>query len=261
MQLLTSTEEIAAERVYPYEARYLTYFLRWCTLPFTEDKRRDHWNNGHQMAEAVPSLMGAFPWNDADSQIIPQGGGDFPAAAFQALWVEFSSRCGAAKYYAEKTPLWLGQRISELLPEHKTIYLMRDPRDVWLSILAFDKKRGFYGFGRKEGESVEDYRARFLQEQRDRFQTLRSLDADSPDHYLVRYEDLAADLVKESRKLSDWLGVELNAEAVIAQRPQMAHHITSGEESVERWRREMPEDEQALFRELLGDSLAPFYQS
>lgn len=260
MQLLASTDEIALERVYPFEARYLTYFLRWCSLPFAPEKRRNQWNNGHLMTEGVPSLMGAFPWNDAESRIIPSGGADFSATAFRALWAEFSARCGGAKYYAEKTPLWLGQSIAQLLPEHRTIYLVRDPRDVWLSILAFDKKRGFYGFGRREGENVEDYRARFLEEQRQRFVTLSGLEENSPRHCLIRYEDMAADLNASAHKLSDWLGVRLNADAVLAQRPAMAHHITSDGQSVERWRREMPTDEQSLFADTLGDVMRDFYR-
>ena len=259
MQLLTSNNEVAAERDYPYEARYLTYFMRWCMLPFAPEKRTDLWNGGHMMGNAEPLVMGAFPWNDKTSEIVPTGGGDFPAVAFRALWEQFSARCGGARFYAEKTPLWVVDRIGESLAEYRTIFLVRDPRDVWLSINSFDKKRGFYGFGRKEGEAIGDYRARFIGEQRERFAKLGAMEKVAPTHRLVRYEDLVADLKGETQKLSDWLGVQLSADAVIAQRPTMAHHITSGETSTERWRREMPEEEQAEFEQVMGAELRMLY--
>jgi len=259
MQLLTSSDEVAAERDYPYEARYLTYFMRWCSLPFTGEKRGDAWHGGSLMGGAEPTVVGGFPWNDDGSQIIPQGGDGFPAQAFRALWEQFSQR-SEARFYAEKTPLWVVDRLAQSLDDYRTIYLVRDPRDVWLSINAFDKKRGFYGFGRKEGEAIEDYRSRFIVEQRDRFAKLGALERGSSAYRLLRYEDLIADLVGETQKLSDWLVVRLSAEAVIAQRPAMAHHITSSDSSTERWRKEMPKEEQEEFEQGMGAELQLFYQ-
>ena len=39
---------------------------------------------------------------------------------------------------------------------HTLILLVRDPRDVFLSITAFDKKRGFSGFSRRADDDDED---------------------------------------------------------------------------------------------------------
>ena len=39
----------------------------------------------------------------------------------------------------------------------RAIDLVRDPRDIFTSILDFDERRGFFGFGRQPGQSDLDY--------------------------------------------------------------------------------------------------------
>ena len=45
----------------------------------------------------------------------------------------------------------------ELYPHAKEVFLVRDFRDMALSILSFDERRGFAGFGRPEGATDEEY--------------------------------------------------------------------------------------------------------
>ncbi len=65
----------------------------------------------------------------------------------------------APVYFAEKHmwPNFLPVLTWELYPQAKEIFLVRDFRDMVCSILAFDRKRGYPGFGRPEGKSDTDY--------------------------------------------------------------------------------------------------------
>lgn len=47
-----------------------------------------------------------------------------------------------------------------LFPDFRQVSLLRDFRDIMASIIMFDEKRGFYGFGRKDGEALVPYTQR-----------------------------------------------------------------------------------------------------
>ena len=77
----------------------------------------------------------------------------------------------------------------ELYPSAKEIFLVRDFRDMACSILAFDRKRGFAGFGRPDGAATRSTCAMELREMA--LDLRKQLGHDRRDRaHLVRYEDL-----------------------------------------------------------------------
>jgi hypothetical protein len=95
-----------------------------------------------------------------------------------------------ALYFAEKH-MWadyLAPLTWELYPDARELFLVRDFRDMALSILAFDRKRGFAGFGRPPGVSDEEYvRGGLAGMVRDLHDAWRER---AQRAHLIRYEDL-----------------------------------------------------------------------
>src|SRR3954471_12496858 len=117
-------------------------------------------------------------------------------------------------YFAEKHmwPNYIPVLTWELYPRAKEVFLVRDFRDMARSILAFDERRGFAGFGRPEGASTEDYirgRLRAMAED------LRSgWEARKDRAHLVRYEDLVAKPAETVARMLEYLGVDASQATV-----------------------------------------------
>ena len=144
---------------------------------------------------------------------------------FELAWREFSQRAarahrsevgaasadaGPVRYYAEKhLDAWkvpLAQ-----LPPVKMIVLLRDPRDSWISINAFNDVRGGGGLGRDRAGSREEHLDNVIRRQRERLRWIAELQ-EKGDVPVVRYEEMVRDLPGTAARLGDWLGVEIDAE-------------------------------------------------
>jgi hypothetical protein len=275
MQLLGTSPRITFDRVPPFEHRYFAYLLEWARLLGRTEWDAATWNDGALVQRAFDrrggNLVGPPPW--AERELIDGGGdGEMWTAVLSAVWSEFSRRAAKATadrtggspadvaYHAEKCiAAWRLQGDAAEVVAVEVIPLVRDPRDVWLSTIEFDRRRGFYGFGRLDGESEADYLSRFMQIHRWRLTEMGDWmrRTDTP---VVRYEDLVLDLEAEAAKLEDRLGVELDPAAVIAATQGFRDHMTSAtaELSAQRWRREMTAEVRDRFRRDLGDQMAAF---
>lgn len=263
MQLLGSSPQIVCDRVYPFEVRYLTYLLRWALVLGQEWQPGDGWGPAENFT-APDGRIGPFPHADAalwdHRQLWPR--------CFAAAWREFSHIASARAhrddtalpllYYAEKIPFWMPAHLREIIP-YKVILLVRDPRDLFLSITAFDRKRGFPGFTRRAGDDDRTFAERFTAVCRERFKIQREA-VGWPGSILVKYEHLVVDLENEAKRLGQWLGITLDAGSVRAQAPRLKHHMTSESphESVERWRRELSKELNGLFVRELREELQYF---
>jgi len=170
-------------------------------------------------------------------------------------------------YFAEKHqwPNYIPVLMWELYPKAKEIFLVRDFRDMVFSILAFDRKRGFPGFGRPEGRSDEDY---VRIELREMALNLRKSWVTRRDRaHLVRYEDLVFDPLDTARGLLEYLELDASPGHVqqllaagSADSEEVRQHRTSqrAEESIGRWRREGDEQFRDLCNEVFGDILGDF---
>lgn len=171
-------------------------------------------------------------------------------------------------YFAEKT---LPETFSlHILPEFyqrtKHVFLVRDFRDMACSILAFDRRRGFSGFGRGEGATEEEY-VRNLG--RDADLLVQSWRRAAGSAILLRYEDLIIDPPKALGSLLSQLGLPANEIVVermlseasenAASRGQSPHPTsTTPAKSIGRWQTDLEPSLQAVCEEAFGEALEVF---
>jgi hypothetical protein len=273
MRLLRTSPQIAVGGGYPYEYKYFAYLFRWAHLIDKERWPNKDWNT-HDLASLVQErtlMMGAPPWKERELFESPEGDEELSTFAFEAVWGEFSRRAAAqtrkrlkrpdaeVRYYAEKhLSTW---RIDlDRIPRVRAVALLRDPRDTYVSILSFARKREraarARSMGRRPEESHEHWLERHLDRQRDRLRWIRDA-IDSGTMPVVRYEDLVLDLEGEARRLEEILDVELDPAAVEADRNMRSKHVSAGtpEASVGRWRHEMDPELVQRFNDELGTEL------
>jgi Sulfotransferase family len=275
MQLLATAPEIAFDRVYPYEQRYFNYLLQWSRLPEQGRWDESKWgldNLAHADSLKNAHMLGPVPWLQR-SLIAGDGSEDFAEAIFEAVWSEFSRRAREAmraefgdqtlvvRYYAQKNAeTWEIDTNGVPLPQLNVIALLRDPRDVWQSSVAFHRRRKEEGgafLPIADGESEDSYLGEFIEQQKTRLAWLQAYAAQG-EMPIVRYESLITDLPAEAKRIGEWLGVHLDAGAVVKRREGFGKHITadSPEASVERWKSEMSEALAARFAAAMGTELA-----
>ena len=272
MQLLSTAAEVVFDRTYPYEQRYFSYLLYWSRLPTADEWDQASWNLDHlahvDLLREAP-VVGPLPWMDR-SLISGNGGKEFWQEAFEGAWGAFSKKAREAvqerlgdrsleaRYYAQKSADSWALPFDQL-PRIRLLCLLRDPRDVWISSVAFHRRRAaegerFLPIG--EDESEQGLLEQFIEDQRKRLRWLAGVEEERAAP-LIRYESLITDLPAESERISEWLGVPLDAEAVARRREEYSGHITAGsvEQSVGRWRREMPAEVAARFWDSMGPEL------
>ncbi len=266
MKLLGTSHEIAFDREPPCENLYLLYFLRLCGLLELDHQSEPEWQKS-QLTDNLRERIGSLPWEDRSLLRTGEGEESFAISTMRGLWTQFSQVAAknthpadphAVRFYAEKAAGWVVDFLSAL-GTGRTLRLVRDPRDIWLSVQAFDKKRGYYGFGRKEGMSKEDYLDVFLGMCQEHLEQVIA-SPNSNRNLLVRYEDLAIDLHAASERIGAWLGCKLDADQILGSDPTANTHVTSPSvsSSIARWKREMPRGEVQRFDEAMGDALGSF---
>lgn len=153
-----------------------------------------------------------------------------------------------ARYFVEK--FLPGQVAADLLrelyPGAAEIVLVRDLRDVFCSILAFNRKRGYDAFGRELADSDDEY---IDSVRRSGEALLGHLRNDERKAHLIRYEDLIREPVATLEPLLSHLGLDPGAAPEMVERAAvstaaMDHHMTapSAATSIGRWRTELDPD-------------------
>jgi hypothetical protein len=273
MKLLGSSPQVAIEMSFPYERKYFAYLWRWAHLLDRED-----WPEGQWGPQGLGSLtqmrshatLGPPPWLPRPLIRSAPGEPTMGQRAFELAWHEFSRRASRerlsdlgldpqstppVRYFAEKhLNTWkvpLGQ-----LPPHRLIVLLRDPRDSWVSINAFNDIRGGGPLGRDRAGSRAQHLDEVIRRQRERLRWIADLE-EKGDVPIVRYESLVRDLPGTAARLSEWLGVELDAKAVLKDKSYRSKHMTadSPEQSVGRWRTELEPQVAERFTNELGPEL------
>lgn len=282
MQLLGTSPEVTFDRVYPFERAYMAYLL---------DARRAlgavPTGRGVSFAELFGGQLEGVAGLGYDPEVVDiviADGVAVDPACLCTIWRGFSEvvrrsarasgaegggaasgaeggaivrRAAPARFYAEKAVNGANIGTSCPVVPLKAIRLVRDPRDVWASIDAFDLSRGFHGFGRAAGESRASYLWFLARDIRANLEQALPRHAET---IVVRYEDLVTDLRGEAARIGEWLGVELDARTVTGDTERFRDHMTSAgaAESVGRWRKELPADEARFLWDALGGHLSGF---
>ncbi len=253
MQLLGTSDEVAFDRAYPFENRYLVYLLH-LLHPMGEgfDPERDL--SQAELIRRPPGRFGPLPFG-AQLDVVA-----LREATMRHAWTAFSEvvRAGqpAARYYAEKMVGDFGL-LDQAGIGHRIVQLVRDPRDVFASIAAFDEQRGFYGFGRQVGQSEDEFLDAWMLQIRARVAAIDDQRRTEPAVIRLRYEDLVTDLPAAAAELGAWLGVTLDARAVDAQRGELRHHMTNDDPraSIGQWRQRLSRRHRRTIERGLGDEL------
>lgn len=251
MWLLGTDPRVKFDREFPYENRYLTYFVKFAWLLQNPDLLQ--FFNPQQLYEPEYLGFGGYrPGADyvqASSPHVylprePKG------SWIRSLWAKFCApilrQDPDSSFYSEKAPLWLAPVLRECLPCF-TVYNLRDPRDLFLSTNAFMKKRRELGFARSSGDSDRDHARRLAQAFLNTFDNYY-VDRDRSDTLLLKYEDYILDRESVAEKLHRVIGVNPGSDA---DEPYVGSHATTPDprQSVNRWTREPIVPETLLFLE------------
>ena len=173
--------------------------------------------------------------NPPHRALMPSSSECFQCAVAGVLSIR-SSHERSPTHYAEKVPEWLPAVIRDDVP-CRTINLVRDPRDVFLSARDFVRVRGAAGFGMDDGNSELDA-ARHTAHRWLSFAENARADRTRTDTMTLRYEDLVQEPELSAARLSTFLGLRL----VPGEAPSeyLDSHRTSRDvgTSVGRWQRE-----------------------
>ena len=256
MQLLCSNKNVICERSYPFEHRYLTYLSKLSDL-FKQDRLND-WNDSNLLLS--DGVLGPLPYDVSifDKRTMSERLFRSNLNVFlNNLFLSNKQNVDLSKplYYPEKIPHDVAKRIQVLKPS-KSIYLIRDPRDIFVSVKSFNKKRGKLGFGWKKDQTDIEY-AEWLSYKFKQFLIDFNNISNSDTVFKVRYEDIISEPYVVTEKLSKWLDVELNYDAVLRNSKAMLVHKTSdnNNSSINRWETFMECSTVRVFEDILGSEL------
>jgi hypothetical protein len=183
----------------------------------------------------------------------------------------------APVYFAEKHvwPNYVADLTWEVYPQARELFLVRDFRDMARSILAFDAKRGFAGFGRREGVSDEEYIRGELRQMA--LDLRRAWEARRDRAHLVRYEDLVMQPTETFTAILEYLGLDTSPETVrevletgseqVLRLPGSSYEasevnahrtVLDPRDTIGRWRQESDDSFALLSEEVFGDTLTQF---
>jgi len=167
----------------------------------------------------------------------------------------------APHYFAEKMPGLNVDRILERFPDARIICLLRDPRDVHMSAVEFNHRRGGEGkFGEFEDATERDIVFNFA---KTFYRLLAIADVYRHNTSTLYYEHLMDERARATlANLFAWLGIAADGDTVRgvlgrARSHTVEEHRTklSDAATVGRWRYEMPVSMMRLYRDEMGEML------
>jgi Sulfotransferase family len=262
MALLASSPEIAIDDKYPYEHRYFTYLWRWSRLLDRTEWPHALWTKDDVVSigqeREGSTMVGPPPW--FPRELLESGEGQtISQRCFELAWSELSARAAARaggspepRYYAEKHANTWQVDLREL-PPVKLVVLLRDPRDTYASIQAFEDKEPATSFGIQDAWAGADRLDGILDRNRQRLRWIGGL-LDEGSVPVVRYEELTADPEGVARRLGRHLEVELDPD-VLAGDDLASRHGSSAANGAGRWRHDLDPATAERFTRELGPEL------
>jgi Sulfotransferase family len=288
MQLLAAHPEVVVFRRFPYEsapAKYWVHMLRVLTEPanFLESAYPDSFYNDIWWLGANPfhdeRIYEQPPLESWFARIQVERLAGFVQRTIQDWYLTLArtQEQGAPAYFAEKhmRPNYIPVLTWELYPQAKEVFLVRDFRDMAHSIMDFDARRGFAGFGRPDGATDEEYMRGDLRDMAHKL--MRSWQSRRERAHLVRYEDLIRNPAEVLTGVLEYLGVDgspatlesllahgaedvLSLPGAIYEPTEVAAHRTVPDPraTIGRWQQEPDGVVAALADEVFGEALAEF---
>jgi len=278
MRLLGEHPELVMDARYPYENQPQRYWTHWLQVMAEPANHRE--SSPPTGFYAQRWLVGANPFFTArlakdDPALAHELGGEhvvrlaaFAHQATESYYLACMARFDRphARFSVEKhLPDMVPPLLWELYPGAKEVFLVRDPRDMLASMLAFNEKRGKPGdFGRDGVETDADFVSHLA---RSVSGLVENWQARREQAHLVRYEDLVTSPDAVLRDTFDYIGVDSSADRVqrtlrqaSAPDSALAFHMTSRDQSasIGRWERDLPEDVLARCSEEFGPFLEEF---
>lgn len=258
MSMLGTDPRVAFDREYPFESRYLLYFVKLGMLLERPDL----------FQFIIPEQL--FDYNYIGFGGPPPGPGyraplndSLPHSALAdsvtELWTLFSQNVRLHKaqfqFHAEKAPAWLAPIVREFMPCY-TIYNFRDPRDIFISANAFMKKRNYLSFARMAEDTDVDHARHIALAFINTFENYYA-DRQRSDAMLLRYEDFAVNREKVAKDILQLCGIEVKLNSGFE---FFSTHRTAKDlqHSVNRWKSDpIPEDvvlflERSLEKEIIA---------
>jgi Sulfotransferase family len=271
MDLLRRHPRIVVHDLYPYETRALSY---WTHMLKVLSEPANHTRSASPNSyEDDAFWVGRHPHN-MRPVVEPRSVRDFLRRDYVDRLAEFCqastedfyrSVCEAQAveepvYFAEKrNPRATARIASELYPDVREIFLVRDPRDMVCSMISFYEKTRLVSFGRDAGLSDEEFVRRIGDGLRDLVVHMRERREQA---IVVRYEDLVGDPPTTLARVLEYL--ELPASATL-QRSIVAEargsttnsrrHRTTADDgaSIGRWQRDLGEPMKELCASAFGE--------
>jgi hypothetical protein len=275
MRLLGQHPEVTSYAPFRYEPRAASYWMGvYDTLSSPESVAQalrgeldgvDWWTGCRRRNVPVPApgMMEAWLTSDHVQSMLP-----LALARIEAFYRESAQReekeLARVRVYTEKftTNSWVQSFLTSLDPRAREIILVRDPRDMVCSMLAYNRRRGVSGFGRGAVDSDEEFARWWRHGIRQMMDELKAREGTA---LLLRYEDL----VQRPEDTLAWLfeKVDLDASAATvkgilerarAMAPEaQAQHRTSKDvaASVGRWQTDLEPSVRDAAEEAFADLL------
>ena len=244
MEMLSSSKDIAFDRRHPYEVRMLSYFYRLSNVMFSD--KFEGWSNDIVVRGDL-NKVGRIP---ANTSLIEEPI-SFIEEHFHSSWEVFSRSAIEAhkkvfgvlpRFYAEKVPHDILPRASAIL-DCRVVYLTRDPRGEFSSILSFNQKRGTDLFGWKVTDTIDTFLTRFINLRKAYFRMISKLEDDSG-NLIVSYEDMILNSEGTCKKIGVFLNSEISTAVVEKNLEKNSIHMTSDSpsSSINKWKSHLGSD-------------------
>ena len=262
MRILSQHQDVMVRDRFPYETRFRQYAEAGAL-------------NGSVAVSQAPESHGPVayaPCQGEDQEAIQwireQGARHAPSAgaalAFYKHLADAQDKT-APRWIAEKAiGIKLSTHLLETDPQCRALFLFRDPRDVYFSMKAFNRKAPYSsGFGETNGNEAM---FRSIVYSWRRFTQLRQ--AFPGRIYRCNYESITAGRAAYFQRLFEWLGVRNDLpylrqmlRQALERDPLTEHHSTteSAEQSIGRWQTEADDQDRALFLSFASDIAAMGY--
>jgi LPS sulfotransferase NodH len=274
MDLLRVHRQIAVHDLYPYETRALGYWMHM--LKVLSEPANHARSASPNSFEDDAFWVGRHPNNmrpviepDAVRRFFRRDYIDDLAAFCQASTERFYRSVCAAQglerpvYFAEKrNPRATARIASELYPDAREIFLVRDPRDMVCSMISFFEKTRLVSFGRDRTGSDEVF-------VREIAQALGELVCHIGERgegaIVVRYEELVTNPARTLADVLEYLELptsarereEMIARAAESTEDSMRHRTTpTARASIGRWLRDLDEPMRDLCNGVFAEHLA-----